>query len=194
MFHENILHLSNCCWGIWLAFIKVNFSSFRHNQYKLTHIINADPRINHASELCTGYVSNNQHQLLNNNPPTVPSLLSSMNNLIIFFPFLTGHSPRKNRVWRSACGIFGSQHTEFNSRCFCQGWSALVRFAIDLLLGGFLKMMRHRRPTGEDPPLKNFNTLFLWHKAPIGECSIQCNPVGYAIWNWRMAILGPMQS
>ena len=79
-------------------FIKVSFSSFRRNHYKLTHIINAGPRVNHASELCTGYVSNDQHQLLNNNPPTVPSLLNSMNNLIIFFPFLTGHSPWKNRV------------------------------------------------------------------------------------------------
>ena len=78
-------------------FIKVNFSSFRHNKYKFTHIINTDPRINHASELCTDYVSKDQHQLLNN-PPTVPSLLNSMNNLMIFFPFLTGHSPRKNRV------------------------------------------------------------------------------------------------
>ena len=63
------------------------FSSFRHNHYKLSNIINAGPRINHASELCTGYVSKDQHQLLNNNPPTVPSLLNSMNNLIIFSLF-----------------------------------------------------------------------------------------------------------
>ena len=61
-------------------------------------------------------------------------------------------------------------------------WLGLL-VSLFFLLRGFLKMMRHKRPTGEDPPPKNFNTLFLWHKAPIGECSIQCNPVGYAIWN-----------